>query len=307
MKLEDVRGIIVPLITPVDEEEKIDEAKLRFMVNRVIDGGVEGILAFGSNGEFYMFDEYEQEKGLKVVIDENKGRVPIYYGIGAISTAKGVREAKMAVAAGADGISVLQTMFIKPTDASLYKHYRTIAEAVPDTCVLLYNNPGRCGFGLTADLVEKLARDVKNIAGVKDSSGDFTLVSELIRRTRDINFKVFTGKDTLVFGGLCMGSAGGVCSIANLFPELVCGIYDKFMAGDYEGAREDQFRLNPVRLSQDAASFPVATKDMANMLGLEVGKSVLPSEASEGKVWENMKRRIEEANLFEYYSRKQNV
>ena len=299
MNLEDIRGIIVPLITPVDEKEKIDEAKLRFMVNRVVDGGVNGILVFGSNGEFYMFDEKEHERGLKAVIDENGGRVPVYYGIGSIGTAQGVREARMAASAGADGVSVLQTMFIKPTEQGLYRHFRTIAEAVPDTYVLLYNNPGRCGYGLTADLVEKLARDVKNIVGIKDSSGNFTLVSELIRRTRDIGFKVFTGKDTMVFGGLCMGSSGGVCSIANLFPRLVCGIYNKFMAGDYIGAREDQFRLNPVRLSQDAASFPVATKDMANMIGLDVGNPVLPSEPSEGEVLEKMRRCIEEADLFQ--------
>lgn len=304
MKLEDIKGIIVPIITPVDDEEKIDEVKLRYMVNRVINGGVTGILAFGSNGEFYMFDEDEQERGLKIIIDENKGRVPIYFGIGAISTAKCIRQAKMAEAAGADGISILQTMFIKPTDESLYKHFSAIAEAVPDTFTLIYNNPGRCGYGLSADLIERLARGVKNIVGVKDSSGDFTLVCELIRRTRDLDFKVFTGKDTLVYAGLCMGSSGGVCSIANLFPELVCGIYEKFNSGDFEGAREDQFRLNPVRLSQDAASFPVATKDMANMLGLEVGKSILPSEASDGKVWENMKKKIEEADLFEYYTKK---
>ncbi len=304
MKPEEIKGIIVPLITPVDEKETIDEEKLRYMVNRVVDGGVNGILAFGSNGEFYMFDETELERGLKIVMDGNRGRVPVYYGIGAISTLKGVRQAKMAAAAGADGISILQPMFIQPTAESLYRHFRTIAEAVPDVCVLLYNNPGRCGYCLTADLVERLARDVKNIVGIKDSCGNFTLLSELIRRTRDINFKVFSGKDTLLFGGLCMGSAGGVCSIANLFPELVCGIYDKFMKGDYAGAREDQFRLNPVRISQDAASFPVATKDMANMLGLEVGKSVLPSEPSKGQAWENMKRSIDEADLFEYYSKK---
>ena len=76
------------------------------------------------------------------------------------------------------------------------------------------------------------------------------------------------------------------------------------MAGDYEGSREDQFRMNPVRISQDAASFPVATKDMANMLGLEVGKSILPSETSLGEVRDNMKNRIEEANLFEEFSKK---
>lgn len=304
MNFKDLKGIIVPLLTPVDEHEHIDETKLRYMVNRVINGGVEGILVFGSNGEFYMFSEQEHEKGLKIVIDENKGRVPIYYGIGSISTAQGVREAKMAASAGADAVSILQTMFIHPTEEGLYRHFKTIAEAVPQIFVLLYNNPGRCGFSLTASLVEKLARNVKNIVGIKDSSGNFTLLSELIRRTRDVKFKVFSGKDTLLFGGLCMGCAGGACSTANLFPELVCGIYDKFKAGDYVGAREDQFKLNPVRISQDAASFPVATKDMANMLGLEVGKPILPSEPSKDRVLEIMRKRMEEANLFEYYSKK---
>jgi 4-hydroxy-tetrahydrodipicolinate synthase len=292
-----IKGIIVPIITPVDKEEKIDEKKLRFMVDHVIEGGVHGILAFGSNGEFYMFDEEELQHGFDIMMDQAQGRVPVFFGIGAIRTKQAVKLAKMAEACGADGISILQPMFLKPTNDELYDHFKTIADAVPNTPVLLYNNPGRCGYNISVELVEKLARNVENIVGIKDSSGDFTMLSEFVRTTRDIDFKVMAGKDTLVFPGLCIGTVGSVGSIASMFAPLVTSIYEKYIEGDLAGSLEAQFQLNPVRLSQDKASFPVATKDMANLVGLEVGKSVLPSQASTGAVLENMKKHMTEAGL----------
>lgn len=297
VKTDFIKGIIVPIITPVDNEENIDEKKLRFMVDHVIEGGVHGILAFGSNGEFYMFDEEELQRGFAIMMDQAQGRVPVFFGIGAIRTKQAVRLAKMAEACGANGISILQPMFLKPTVDELYDHFKAIADAVPNTPVLLYNNPGRVGYSISADLVEKLARDVENIVGIKDSSGDFTLLSEYVRRTRDIDFKVMAGKDTLVFPGLCIGTVGSVCSTANMFAPLVTSIYQKYIEGDIDGSLEAQFQLNPVRLSQDKASFPVATKDMSNLMGLEIGKSVLPNQASSGEVLENMKRTMKEAGL----------
>ncbi|MEH7072808.1 dihydrodipicolinate synthase family protein [Neobacillus drentensis] len=297
MKTDFIKGIIVPIITPVDAEENIDEKKLRFMVDHVIEDGVHGILAFGSNGEFYMFDDEELQRGFEIMVDQANGRVPVFFGIGAIRTKHAIKLAKMAESCKADGISILQPMFLKPTNDELYDHFKAIAESVPNTPVLLYNNPGRCGYNISVELVEKLACNVENIVGIKDSSGDFTMLSEFVRTTRDIDFKVMAGKDTLVFPGLCIGTVGSVCSIANMFGPLVTSIYEKYMAGDIAGSLEAQFRLNPVRLSQDKASFPVATKDMANMMGLEVGKSVLPSQASTGAVLENMKNKITEAGL----------
>ena len=113
-----IKGVVVPILTPIDENERIDEAKLRSQVDYVIEGGVLGILAFGSNGEFYMVEEDEMERGLEIMISQTNGRVPVYFGIGAISTKKCVRLAKMAVEKGAYGISVLQPMFLKPIMAS---------------------------------------------------------------------------------------------------------------------------------------------------------------------------------------------
>lgn len=121
----------------------------------------------------------------------------------AISTKKCIRLAKMAVANGAASVSVLQPMFLKPTETELFTHFKAIADTIPETPVLLYNNPGRVGYTLSANLVDRLAHEVPNIVGMKDTSGDITQTSEFIRRNRDVDFKVFGGKDTLLYASMC--------------------------------------------------------------------------------------------------------
>ncbi|MBS6930868.1 MAG: dihydrodipicolinate synthase family protein [Lachnospiraceae bacterium oral taxon 082] len=298
MNTDFIKGVVVPIITPIDENELIDEAKMRDQVDYVIDGGVLGILAFGSNGEFYMLEEDEMERGLNIMLDQTKGRVPVYFGIGAISTKKCIRLAQMAKRNGAAGISVLQPMFLKPNEDELYHHFKAIADSVSDLPMLLYNNPGRVGYTLSANLVERLATDCDNIVGMKDTSGDITQTSEFIRRTRHLGFKVFGGKDTLLYASMCHGAVGGVCTAANFMPELITDIYNKYVAGDIEGSLEAQFKLNPVRLSMDAGSFPVAAKDMANLRGRNVGRPYRPNlPTPEGKALEGYKKTMKEAGL----------
>jgi Dihydrodipicolinate synthase/N-acetylneuraminate lyase len=298
MNTDFIKGVIVPIITPIDKEESINEAKLREQVDYVIEGGVLGILAFGSNGEFYVIEDDEMERGLKIMVDQAAGRVPVYFGIGAISTKKCCRLARMAAANGASGISILQPMFLKPTEDELYLHFKTIAEAVKDIPILLYNNPGRVGYTMSAGLVENLAVNVPNIIGMKDTSGDITQTAEFIRRTRHVEFKVFGGKDTLLYASMCHGAVGGVCTAANFMPELITDIYKKYIAGDLEASLEAQFKLNPVRLSMDAASFPVAAKDMANLRGRNIGEPYTPNLATkEGPVLDKIKTEMQRAGL----------
>ncbi len=298
MNTDFIKGVVVPIITPIDKNELIDEAKMRDQVDYVIDGGVLGILAFGSNGEFYMLEEDEMKRGLKIMLDQARGRVPIYFGIGAISTKKCIRLAQMAKRNGAAGISVLQPMFLKPNEEELYYHFKDIADSVSDLPMLLYNNPGRVGYTLSANLLERLATDCENIVGMKDTSGDITQTSEFIRRTRHLGFKVFGGKDTLLYASMCHGAVGGVCTAANFMPELITDIYNKYVAGNIEGSLEAQFKLNPVRLSMDAGSFPVAAKDMANLRGRDVGKPYRPNlPTPEGKALEGYKKTMKEAGL----------
>ncbi|MGL5433864.1 MAG: dihydrodipicolinate synthase family protein [Lachnospiraceae bacterium] len=298
MNTDFIKGVIVPIITPIDQDERIDEVKLRAHVDYVIDGGVLGILAFGSNGEFYVVEEDEMERALKIMVDQAAGRVPVYFGIGAISTKKCCRLAKMAEANGAAGISILQPMFLKPTETEMYLHFKTIADTVPELPVLLYNNPGRTGYTMSAGLVEKLAVEVENVVGMKDTSGDITQTAEFIRRTRQVNFKVFGGKDTLLYASMCHGAVGGVCTAGNFMPELITDIYNKYVAGDLEGSLEAQFKLNPVRLSMDPASFPVASKDMANLRGRDIGDPYKPNlPTPEGPVLDKIRKEMQTAGL----------
>ena len=147
-------------------------------------------------------------------------------------------------------------------------------------------------------MVERLAHEVPNIVGMKDTSGDMTRTEEFIRRTRDVEFRVFGGKDTLLYASLCHGAVGGVCTAANFMPELITEVYNRFAAGDWQGSLEAQFRLNPVRLSMDAASFPVAAKDMALMRGRRVGVPYLPTlPTSEGPTKEGFRRTMRAAGL----------
>ncbi len=292
-----MKGIIVPILTPIDKDELIDEAVLRRMVDHVIQGGVHGILAFGSNGEFYCVEEDEAQRGLRIILDQAAGRVPVYCSVGAISTKKCIRMAKMAAAAGAAGVSVLQPMFVKPTEEELYRHFRSIAEAIPETPVLLYNNPARTGYGITPKLALRLAADVENIVGAKDSSGDMTVTCEYIRLTRGMDFKVFGGKDTLIYSAIAAGAAGCVATTANMFPQLVCSIYNLYAAGDIQGSLDAQYRLTPVRLTMDMATFPVGTKDLANLMGLEVGSPYLPTQDSPESLKEVMRQAMKGSGL----------
>ena len=168
-------------------------------------------------------------------------------------------------------------MFITPSEEELYQHFRTIAEST-SLPVLLYNNPDRVGNNISVNLIERLA-DIPNIVGVKDSSGDMTLTAEYIRRTRHKGFRVLAGRDVMILGSLVYGAVGCVASTANIVPSLVVEIYDKYVAGDLPGALEAQFKLAPLRMAFNLASFPVVTKEAMNLVGVPVGASILPNTA----------------------------
>jgi len=288
-----IKGVIPPIVTPTDENERVNEPVQREIVDHIIKGGVHGILALGSNGEFYGLGPEEQERSGRIIIDQAAGRVPVYFGIADITTRECVKWAKKAEEIKADAVSVLHPMFLGPNDDEMYQHFKAVAEAT-SLPVLLYNNPDRMRCGISANLLERLS-DVPNIVGVKESSGDMTLTAEFIRRTRDKNkeFKVIAGRDILILSTLVYGGAGTVASSANIVPELVVEIYDKFMAGDIAGALDAQYRLTPMRMAYGLSSFPVVTKDYMRLLGFDVGEPIKPNTRSTPEVLSVLKQHLE--------------
>jgi len=277
----EIKGVIVPLITPVDGNERLNTQALRALIDFLITGGVHGIFVLGSTGEFFALDYEDKVKAVEVTIEHVNGRVPVYVGASAITTKECVKLTRLAKQYGAAATSVLTPMFISPGEQELYIHFRTIAEA-EDIPNILYNNPDRTGINMSANLIERLS-DIPNIVGVKDSSGDMTLTSEYIRRTRGKGFSVLAGRDTMILATLVYGGTGCVASTANVVPEVVVEIYEKYRAGDISGALEAQYRLAPLRIAFNLGCFPAVPKEALNLLGVDVGPPIRPvQELSEG-------------------------
>ncbi len=274
MNTQFIRGVVPPLITPVDAQDRVERKSLENLIEYVVKGGVHGVFVLGSTGEFYGINAEEKRRAIEITMEQVRGRVPVYVGASEITTRECIRLAKLAEGLKAQAVTVLTPVFIKPNEEELYRHFRAIAEST-SLPVILYNNPDRTNINMSADLVDRLA-DVPNIVGAKDSSGDMTLTSEYIRRTRDRGFRVMSGRDTMIFGTLAYGGWGCVAATANIAPTLVVEIYDKFMAGDMKGSLEAQYRLAPLRIGFGLGSFPVVMKDALNLMGINMGDPIKP-------------------------------
>jgi len=267
------KGIIPAMVTPLTREGKINVEALRELTRYLIDGGVHGVFPVGSQGEFYALTFDEKKRVIEIVVEETRGRVPVYAGTGAVTTREAVALTKMAEAAGATAVSVITPYFIHPNDGELMEFYTTIAKSTR-LPVLLYNNPARTGVNISADFVVRASK-VENIVGIKDSSGDMTLMAEYIRRTEG-KFSVLAGRDTLIYGVLCYGGKGGIAACANIAPKLIVEIYEAFMAGDLKRSLEAQFRLAPLRLAFDLGTFPVVIKEALTLIGIDAGPGIAP-------------------------------
>ena len=275
MKKVEIKGIIPPIVTPMNEDESVNEKELRNQVNRQIKGGIHGLFPFGTNGEGYILNEKEKEEVLSIVIDETKGRVPVYAGTGCISTKDTIRQSQMAESLGADVLSIITPSFAAASQNELYDHYKAVAEAV-DMPIVLYNIPARTGNALAPATVAKLSK-IPNIVGAKDSSGNFDNMLQYIEQTRDSeDFAVLSGNDSLILWNLLAGGTGGIAGCANVFPEVMASIYNYFAAGDLENARKSQDSIRSFRGCFKYGNPNTIVKTAVNLLGYPVGKCRAP-------------------------------
>lgn len=269
------KGIIPAMVTPIDETGRIKEASARKLVNHLIDGGVHGLFPVGSQGEAFSLTLEQKKAIIRIVIDETRGRVPVYAGTGAVTTRETIETTKMSQDLGVSAVSVITPYFIIPNQKELIEHYTAIAKACPELPILLYSNPDRTQVPFPISTVLELAA-VDNIIGIKDSSGDMSLTGEYIRLTRGMNFHVLMGRDTLIYAALCYGAAGSICATGNVDPRVPVEIYEAFIAGDHKRALDAQFRLAPLRVAFGLGTFPVVVKEALTMIGIDAGPAILP-------------------------------
>lgn len=274
MDLSRIKGIIPPIVTPMNADESINEQELRKQVNRLINAGVHGLFPFGTNGEGYILSAEEKEQVLRIVVDETKGRVPVYAGTGCVSTAETIKQSLMAKKVGADVLSIITPSFAAASQEELYNHYKEVAEAV-DLPIILYNIPARTGNSLAPATVAKLSK-IPNIVGVKDSSGNFDNMLQYIEKTKDSDFIVLSGNDSLILWCLLAGGRGGIAGCANVYPDTMVNIYEQFIKGNVEKAREYQDSIRSFRDCFKFGNPNTIVKTAVSLLGYPVGKCRKP-------------------------------
>ena len=267
-----IKGIITPIITPMNPDESVNLPELRNQIERQIAGGVHGIFCFGTNGEGYILSTQEKEEILEATIDQVKGRVPVYAGTGCISTRDTIYMSRRAQELGADVLSIITPSFAAASQKELYDHYCEVAKHV-DLPIVLYNIPPRTGNKLLPETVAKLARDVDVIQGAKDSSGDLENLKAYIRLTQDVGkpFSVLAGNDGAILTCLKEGGAGGIAGRANLYPKSLASIYNSFVAGDIAQAEKLQDAVATLQRVFRFGNPNTVIKKAVVMLGYPVG------------------------------------
>ncbi len=275
MKQVKLAGIIPALATPLlpSGDIAVDEAGLRRLVDYLVRGGVHGLFATGSQGESFSLTADEKRRVWEIVVDEARGRVPVYAGTGDITTRESIRLTQTAEKVGVDAVSVITPSFISPSRDELIEHYRQIA-ASTHLPVLLYTNPARTGINLAPGMVAQLAK-TENIVGIKDSSGDLTQATEYLRLCGS-GFAVLVGRDTLIYALLQCGGQGAIAASATVAPRIAADIYDSFVAGDFGKAKAAQQRLAPLRMAFELGTLPVVIKEALALLGLCSARAIAP-------------------------------
>jgi 4-hydroxy-tetrahydrodipicolinate synthase len=242
----------------------------------VIDNGVHGVFTAGTTGEFFALPQIVKTRITEIALEESGGRIPVYMGIAGNSTAECIEQARIAASLAVDAVTILTPTHGRFTDEELYSHFKEIASSV-DIPVVLYGNPNLTGITLAPDLVRRIS-EMENVVGIKDSSGNLSLTINYLRVIS--GFNVLAGRDTLILPTLVMGGKGAVAAASNIVPDLVVSIYEAYLSGDYERAREAQFSLTPLRdLFGIGSTSAVMLKAAANIIGLEVGEPLAPSRS----------------------------
>ena len=283
-----IEGIVAAMVTPFDDDESLDEDGLRALVHFLIEKGVHGLFPGGSQGEFYALSSDEQRRVLDVTLEVAGDEAFVVAHAGAITTREAIGLARYAERAGADAVAAITPFYVSPSQEELYQYYADLASEV-SLPVLAYDNPGRTGVHLLPATAARIARDVPNFVGIKDSGGDLTQFAEYIRLCPP-DFRAFVGRDSIIFAALTCGGVGAVAATANVVPALIVGIYDAVVEGAFARGLELQRRLAPLRTAFGLGTFPVVVKEAMRMIGLPAG----PARRPVGPLTDSARARLRE-------------
>ena len=295
-------GAIVAMLTPFDRNGKINEVEVRKLVNFLIAKGVDGIFPVASCGEYVHMDLSERKYLIDIVIDEANGKVDIIPGTGATCYHQSIELANHARDVGCSGIVLHGPYFFQNTEEIVEGHLRKVAESV-DIPIFLYNIPFFANE-VTPAMVERLC-GMKNVVGIKDSSGNMVNVMNLIEMTRkvDPNFKVLVGAEEIMLPALLMGGRGCMTATAGVLPEFMTGIWKAFNNNNIQLAQSLQFAILPMIREMKSVNFPQGFKDALSLRGIDMGPPMMNyTEKDLAKIADLKERlKIEMTSLLDKY------
>lgn len=271
-----LNGVLTALATPFDAHGRVDPGKLRMLVDRSIDGGVDGVVACGTTGEFAALSADERRVVVETVVKHTDGRVPVVAQTGAANTAEAIRLSRHAQDCGADVLMVIAPYYEALSLPETQGYFRAVAESV-ERPVMLYNYPSATGVNLDAETVGELARNVENIEYVKDSSGNMEQAAQLIHEHSE-HVTTIIGSDNLILAALTEGATTVMAGTANLVPREIVSVQRAVAAGDFFTARTEWNRVYPVINALMTTPFVPALKAALEAVGCPVGVPRHPTQ-----------------------------
>jgi 4-hydroxy-tetrahydrodipicolinate synthase len=265
------RGVGVALVTPFKTDGSIDEASLERLVDFQIEEGTNFLVPCGTTGENPALTQDEHRRVVEIVVRRAKGRVPVLAGAGSNSTEKAIELAEIAIDLGADGALTITPYYNKPTPDGLRRHFGLQAEAIEKKRsgfpMIMYNVPGRTGVNMTAATTLQIAREVPNVIGVKEASGNLEQILSILRERQD-GFLVLSGDDAWTLPLVAAGGDGIISVAANEIPRLMRAMTSAALEGDFEAARAVHNRILPLMTGNFIESNPIPVKAAMKMLGI---------------------------------------
>lgn len=237
-------GIVVPIVTPFDEEDQVDLDSIKSLTEYVIDQGLHAIYPCGTTGEMCLLNTEERKKIVEAVVHQVRGRIPVYAQVGAMTEKETIELARHAAKAGCDGIGVVTPIYFKLSDQGLIDFYLHVAESVPkDFPVYLYGIPQNAVNDISFHTARKVAEKCPNVIGIKYSSPDMTRIQEFMTINQE-TFSVLVGPDHLFQAVMAAGGDGVVSGNAMIVPRHYLRIWDAIQSGDDVSARKIQRKTN---------------------------------------------------------------
>jgi 4-hydroxy-tetrahydrodipicolinate synthase len=262
-----LRGSYTVMVTPFDQEGRVDEARLRRFVEWQIAQGVHGLIPLGSTGEFLSLTREERRAVAAIVVETAAGRVPVLVGTAAEWTDEAISLSREAESLGADGVMIVPPYYSSPTEDEIFEHYRRIAEAI-SVPVMVYNNPYTSNVDLKAPLVARLS-EIDNISYIKESSGSVPRTTELLRLCGD-KMTVFAGYHP--WETYLAGAKGYVSVFSNIAPALSAELFTTTVdKQDADGGRRIYHRVLPLLDALSGDLYVSATKAALKLIGMPVG------------------------------------